>query len=150
MMQNPSRRNQTNTTTYHPVSADPSQAFALGALLAMDEAARMLTRRPGNSDPRLLLRRIFAMLRGRNCSAVGLRDRMEQALGVQLPIAEDGVIEMIEEVHRFKWLEAERAGRDIWRERNPTDPEALALREWFRLYFGAWYLARQTRRFSHT
>lgn len=64
-------------------------------------------------------------------------------LGVDLPLEQRDVEAMMEEVRRFKWLEAERAGRDIWAERHPENPDQGALREWFRLHFGAWYLARR-------
>lgn len=77
--------------------------------------------------------------------AATLRDRVEETLGVELPIEYEAVPEMLEEVRRFKWLEAERADRDIWAEQHPADPEAHALRTWFQKHFGAWYLARKAR-----
>jgi len=42
------------------------------------------------------------------------------------------------EVQRYKWIEAEKAGRDIWQERNPKDPEGVALRDWVRNYLENW------------
>lgn len=84
------------------------------------------------------------LIHGRE-EAATLRDRVEQTLGVELPIEYEAVPEMLEEVRRFKWLEAERAGRDIWAEQHPTDPEAHALRTWFQKHFGAWYLGRKAR-----
>lgn len=72
-----------------------------------------------------------------------LQRRIERDLGVRLPISGAQVPCMMNEVRRYKWLEAERAGRDIWAERDKTDPERLALSEWFRKHFGAWYLHHQ-------
>ncbi|MCC6548291.1 hypothetical protein IT570_14105 [Candidatus Sumerlaeota bacterium] len=129
----------------YPVSPDPSHFFALGSILAMDEAMGFLTSR---LKWRAALPQIPPLICHKGHPASALHDRIEQALGVPVPVSDDGVVDMIEEVRRFKWLEAERAGRDIWRERHPSDPEGGALREWFRLYFGAWYLARCSRRFS--
>ncbi len=80
---------------------------------------------------------------GNRDEVVQLRDHVEATLGVQLPIDWNEVPAMMEEVHRFKWLEAEAAGRDIWRERSPENPEAAAIREWFGRHFGAWYMARK-------
>jgi len=80
---------------------------------------------------------------GKNPKAIELHDQVQEVLGVNLPVEGDAILEMMDEVRRFKWLEAERAGRDIWRERNPSDPEAGATREWFQRHFGAWYLARK-------
>lgn len=66
--------------------------------------------------------------------------------GIDLPLTDETYRAMMDEVRRYKWLEAERAGRDIWRERNPHDPDAMAFQEWFRNHFGAWYLSRNRRR----
>lgn len=68
--------------------------------------------------------------------------------GINLPLKDECLADMLEEVHRFKWIEAERAGRDIWRERDPQDPDSVAFKEWFRQHFGAWYLSRQSRRLA--
>ena len=89
--------------------------------------------------------KLFAMFAGSPRKA--LRAEVEAQLGLQLPIQDDRLVaEMVTEARRFQWLEAERVGRDIWKERNPKNPEASALREWFRLHFGAWYLAQATQR----
>jgi len=72
-----------------------------------------------------------------------LQRRIERDLGVRLPISGDQVPCMMNEVRRFQWLEAERAGRDIWAERDKKNPERVALSEWFRKHFGAWYLHHQ-------
>ena len=66
----------------------------------------------------------------------------ESQLGISLPVSDKEFAEMLKEVKKYKWLEAERAGRDIWKEKH-SNPEVGALREWFRLHFGAWYLNRK-------
>lgn len=71
---------------------------------------------------------------------------VKERFGIDLALTDDTYRAMMDEVRRYKWLEAERAGRDIWRERNPHDPEAVAFQEWFRNHFGAWYLNRRNRR----
>jgi len=71
------------------------------------------------------------------------RSWYEDQLGISLPVSDREFAEMLAEVKKYKWLEAERAGRDIWKEKNPSNPEVGALREWFRLHFGAWYLSRK-------
>lgn len=110
---------------YHPI----------GALVFFDELER-LVKKTG-------LKRLILRLLGKNPEAIALRERMEEVLGVNLPMEPELIIAMMDEVRRYKWLEAERVGRDIWRERNPRDPESSALREWFQRHFGAWYLARR-------
>lgn len=42
------------------------------------------------------------------------------------------------EAKRHKWIEAEKAGRDIWTERDPQDPDGCALRDWVSKYLDAW------------
>ncbi len=42
------------------------------------------------------------------------------------------------EAKRHKWIEAEKAGRDIWAERDPQDPDGCALRDWVSKYLDAW------------
>lgn len=90
--------------------------------------------------------RLFRGSNNQKAATRHLRRHVQSTLGVDLPLEDQCVVEMMNEVRRFQWIEAERAGRDIWRERSPKDPEAGALREWFRLHFGAWYLEnRKTR-----
>ncbi len=72
---------------------------------------------------------------------IKLRRSVEKKLGKKLVIEDTAIEMMVEEVRRFKWLEAERAGRDIWVEHNPQDPEAPAFQQWFARHFGAWYLS---------
>ncbi|MDX2176093.1 MAG: hypothetical protein SF028_06445 [Candidatus Sumerlaeia bacterium] len=79
-------------------------------------------------------------------AALGLRGRRrmaEDALGMELPLRDDELDAMMAEVERYKWLEAERAGRDIWRERDAENPLRPALVEWFRRHFGSWYLTQR-------
>lgn len=82
----------------------------------------------------------------RHYEAAQARDRIQETLGIELPLEASQITELMNEVQRYKWLEAERAGRDIWRERDPRDPEAGALREWFSRHFGAWYLYHRNHR----
>ena len=117
---------------------DPS-ALAIAALLqalAPHLSARTVWRRLGDS---------LAHLRRRHAEQVRLRSH----LGLELPLSAEECARMHEEVRRFQWIEAERAGRNIWAERDASDPEAAALIEWFRRHFGAWYLSqRRVRRAS--
>lgn len=69
--------------------------------------------------------------------------RLDSRLGIELPLSEAAFEEMMEEVRRFQWIEAERAGKNIWRESSHQDPEAAAFTEWFRRHFAEWYLARR-------
>ncbi len=69
--------------------------------------------------------------------------RMRSHLGMELPLSAAECARMRDEVRRFQWIEAERAGRNIWAERNASDPEAAALVEWFGRHFGAWYLSQR-------
>jgi len=63
-------------------------------------------------------------------------------LGVSLDIQCTEVDEMLAEVQRHRWIEAEKAGRDIWASRNPHDPDTSALRDWFTKHFEKWRAAR--------
>ncbi len=55
-----------------------------------------------------------------------------------LSVSSDDLPDLIAEVQRFKWIEAERQGRDIWMEMNPADPDKPAIEEWCRRYFTQW------------
>ena len=48
--------------------------------------------------------------------------------------------EFVEEVRRFRWIEAEKAGCDIWAAH--PDPEAAAMSVWVRRHFTDWYRHR--------
>jgi hypothetical protein len=111
----------------------------LGAM-ALGELARELSLSQLRDLIITPIRRLVARL-----GLTGGSDRLDKRLGLALPLSDQAYSEMMEEVRRYKWLEAERAGRDIWKERaKAEDPEAVAFREWFRQYYGAWYLHRMT------
>jgi len=50
----------------------------------------------------------------------------------------DALPELFREVRRYQWLEAEKAGRNIWAERSPEDPDGLALRDWMSRHYATW------------
>jgi hypothetical protein len=89
------------------------------------------------------VRRFFRYMFLSDPDPTEVRSHFEDRLGLRVPVSDDEFADMMQEVKRFKWLEAEKAGRDIWRERHPEDPELGALRTWFERHFGAWYLGRQ-------
>lgn len=72
--------------------------------------------------------------------------RVERRLGATPKIRVTQVDDLLQEVSRHRWLEAEKAGRDIWQEQDPRDPEGVALRDWFYKHYASWYQARQRRR----
>jgi hypothetical protein len=51
--------------------------------------------------------------------------------GIYIP--EDKAQDLIKEINDYKWIEAEKAGKDIWKDR--TDPFFSAARDWKKLYF---------------
>ena len=126
----------------------PQNSFAAAQAVAAQYVYTAIDRHVSRERLTVLARQGLALLKGQDPKGVVVQGRLEKALGIDLPLDPAGASELLAEVHRFKWLEAERAGRDIWRERHPSDPEAGAAREWFRLYFGAWYLARTNRKLS--
>ncbi len=87
--------------------------------------------------------RLGYRIAGKDPQHYELRERIEKILETELPISSSDAPQLYAEVQKYKWLEAERAGRDIWREKSPKDPDAIAVKEWFRQYFGAWYLAHK-------
>jgi hypothetical protein len=46
--------------------------------------------------------------------------------------------EMLVEIQRHRWLEAEKAGRDIWVERDPENPHRAAVADWLGRFFRPW------------
>jgi len=54
--------------------------------------------------------------------------------GVELP--EQEAFEALAEIHKYKWLEAERAGFDTWAVIQPENPLRAAAVHWVRKYFG--------------
>lgn len=55
-------------------------------------------------------------------------------LGIYLP--EPQARRVLAEIHNFKWLQAEKAGTDIWLEKAPHNPLAAAAAEWARRHWG--------------
>lgn len=51
-------------------------------------------------------------------------------------INEDKAEDLIREIHKYKWLKAEEAGKDIWKDR--TDPFFSAARDWKKLHYNAY------------
>ena len=127
-------------------SAQTSAAPGLGsfnpvvAMMAIDELRREVSMADLNKFM-APLRRLVGRL-----ASTKPAHRLDEKLGINLPLSDNAFGEMMEEVRRYKWLEAERAGRDIWSERSRQDPEAAAFLEWFRKYYGEWYFSRQTHR----
>jgi len=46
--------------------------------------------------------------------------------------------DILKQASEHQWLEAEKAGRDIWAERDPQCPRRAAVRDWFRRFFLRW------------
>lgn len=59
-------------------------------------------------------------------------------IGKDLEIPFYRVNDIVAEARHYKWIEAEKAGRDIWVEKCPSDPEGCAVREWVARHFDAW------------
>ena len=70
---------------------------------------------------------------------------LRNKLGAELNISIHEVDDLLEEVARHRWIEAEKAGTDIWVKCNPTDPNAPALRDWFTKHYNNWRKAREQR-----
>lgn len=109
-----------------------AQPFA--AAIGINEIAKVI--RPGR------VKSYFSRLFERRNAHSALRSYYEEQLGFHIPVSDEALEEMLKEVKKFQWIEAERAGRDIWAERCPKNPEAGAAKEWFRNHFGAWYSYR--------
>lgn len=56
-------------------------------------------------------------------------------LGIYLPEAEARAL--LTEVHRYKWIVAEKAGEDVWKKKDPRNPFGAAAREWATAYLDA-------------
>lgn len=61
-----------------------------------------------------------------------------ETLGARPDIPPRKAADLLAEVERHRWLEAEKAGRDIWVEKEPADPYSAALRDWFVHHYRAW------------
>lgn len=122
----------------------PNTGFAAASPLVMEEIIREVSKlRIGQR-----LRSAIKWMLGQRRNPIAtppVNENLADRFGVIVPLGDQDSKELLEEVRKFKWLEAERAGRDIWRERNPRDPEAAAFREWFARHYGAWHLARAKR-----
>jgi hypothetical protein len=70
---------------------------------------------------------------------------LRSKLGAELNISYHEVDDLLEEVARHRWIEAEKAGADIWLQRNPADPMAPALRDWFTKHYNTWRKSREQR-----
>jgi hypothetical protein len=64
--------------------------------------------------------------------------RLCRIAGRRLDIPYHRAHDLLAEARRHSWLEAEKAGRDIWSERSPKDPEAEAFRDWFARHYRSW------------
>ncbi|MCB2155791.1 hypothetical protein KQI84_12985 [bacterium] len=116
-------------------SQGASPLIALSYLMELLHKSRRMAQR--ERMPRLTLVQRIRMFLQRH-----RRYRMiQKRLGVQDMVPYSKVDCLFAEVERHRWLEAEKAGRDIWTERNPADPEGTALQDWFGRYFRAWYSA---------
>ena len=56
------------------------------------------------------------------------RRAVYQLLGIYLPEREAKAL--LRRIHDFKWIEAEKAGCDIWRKREPRAPLKAAAKQW--------------------
>lgn len=74
------------------------------------------------------------------------RREVFRLFGIYLP--EPQAQELLKEVHKFKWITAERAGEDVWQKRAPDNPFAAAAREWAQRYLQAFldWVSRSTHR----
>lgn len=136
------------TTDY--LDRDPldNNALVLGAMtLPEGQAAlvgHMLSRlfqRPANAPRRLSFVEQVRLFWRHYRTYRDLRSK----LGEELHIPYHEVDDLLEEVARHRWIEAEKAGADIWVQRNPNDPMAPALRDWFTKHYNAWRRAREQR-----
>jgi len=46
--------------------------------------------------------------------------------------------DLILRIQEYKWLEAERAGRDVWKDASPTQAWDAAARGWIAQHYAAW------------
>lgn len=61
--------------------------------------------------------------------------------GDSIPVEQ--LAELFREVRRHQWLEAEKAGRNVWAERCPEDPDGFALRDWMARHYASWRAQRR-------
>jgi hypothetical protein len=110
---------------------------AISLVAFLDYTSRLRAERRAANEPSLFdqLRHFWGQYRK-------WRD-VKNRLGVALDIPCTEVDDLLAEVQRHRWIEAEKAGRDIWSARNPRDPETSALRDWFSKHYQNWRAARE-------
>ncbi|MBX3729096.1 MAG: hypothetical protein KF858_07905 [Candidatus Sumerlaeia bacterium] len=64
--------------------------------------------------------------------------RLCRLVGRRLDIPYHKAPDLLEHARTHGWIEAEKAGRDIWAERSPRNPEAALVRDWFVRHYDAW------------
>lgn len=67
-----------------------------------------------------------------------LYDRVESALGQRPEVCHTRITDMLREIERHQWIEAEKANRDIWVEADPKDPFGAAVRDWYVKHYADW------------
>lgn len=111
----------------------PSVAHAIAAASMMESPIFATAKQsPAKSGSRVLgfLRDLWAQYRTYR--------KLNETVGKEIEIPFYRSNDILIEAKRHQWLEAEKAGRDIWRERDPYDPEGCALRDWVSKYLDAW------------
>lgn len=63
-------------------------------------------------------------------------------LGANPKIPVTDIEAMLAEVRSHRWIEAEKAGADIWSAVDPENPDRAALRDWFAKHYHNWRAAR--------
>lgn len=67
-----------------------------------------------------------------------LIERIEAAIGDDIDVCPTRVGHMMVEIEKHRWIEAEKAKRDLWSEMSPQDPHAAAVRDWYRKHYKGW------------
>ncbi len=75
------------------------------------------------------------VLERRTLARYPARREVFRLFGIYLP--ESQAQELLKEVHKFKWITAEKAGEDVWQKQAPENPFAAAAREWAQRYLHA-------------
>ncbi|MEQ8822574.1 MAG: hypothetical protein RLY93_20245 [Sumerlaeia bacterium] len=63
-------------------------------------------------------------------------------LGAEKSLPLPLVDSLLDEVARYRWIEAQKAGFDVWAVGYPEDPERGAMAEWLRKHYDGWYRAQ--------
>ncbi len=109
--------------------ATPGMADAMGTLALFSYLSGL------KLSPFKSLERALAHL-GRSVRTA-LRGKSEAGEAAEM-IPVEHLEEIFREVRRHQWLEAEKAGKNIWAEHNPHDPDAVAFRDWVAKHYGSW------------